>query len=169
MLIPIQQWRIHRFPIKTFILNSFSSLIFTKTSASAAAAKIEDDEPTSLSPPNDTVLEILSGLKTFGSGKFFREHRFKSLVLTLTSPQIDRIVDHLRIENPNSAVEFFDLLKNEYGFRHSRVSVFLIAHLLAGKRRLRSLRSLIQQMLQREGNDLNKKNRKYVGFENFGN
>ncbi|THF94675.1 hypothetical protein TEA_015537 [Camellia sinensis var. sinensis] len=65
--------------------------------------------------------------------------------------KVDQILDNLGVEDPESAIKFFNLLRNEYEFRHSWVSQFVIAHVLARKRRLKELRSFVQQMLQEEG------------------
>lgn len=155
MLISINHWRIHRFPINHRFLKSLASLFLANPTTSAAAvAKFEDNEPstTSLSPQNDVLSLILSALNTHGAANFLGGNRFKSLVLTLDSPQIERILYCLRKENPNCAIQFFDLLRDEFGFRHSRVSVFVVAHLLGSwKGQRKALLLLIQQMVQQEG------------------
>lgn len=145
MLISVHQWRIHRLPLKPHIFKSLTSLIFTKPTSSAAVAKpLQDDD--------DAVSEILIGLKTFGFREFLREEKVKSLVSSLSSFHIDRILDHLRFEDANYAIELFNLLRDDYGFRHSRACVLKIAHLLAWRGERRALCSIIQQMLKQEGN-----------------
>ncbi|CAL5396334.1 unnamed protein product [Camellia sinensis] len=133
MLNHIHQWRTLRFPLKTLILNPLTSLIFTKPSPAN---------------PTDPVLEIITAFKR---NHLFDSHCFLSLVPSLNSLQVDQILDNLGVEDPESAIKFFNLLRNEYEFRHSWVSQFVIAHVLARKRRLKELRSFLQQMLQEEG------------------
>lgn len=132
MLNHIHQWRTLRFPLKTLILNPLTSLIFTKPSPAN---------------PTDPVLEIITAFKR---NHLFDSHCVVSLVPTLNSLQVDQIIDNLGLEDPESAIKFFNLLRNEYEFRHSRVSQFVIAHVLARKRRLKELRSFLRQMLQEE-------------------
>lgn len=154
MLSRIHQWRTLPFSLKPpIILNPFNSLIFTKPSVSAA---IDDDaSPSDESPSHtddkDTVFYILSGLKTLGFSKFFGDGRFRDIISSLNSSQVDFIIGNLRVEDPESAVELFGLLRSEYGFRHSRLSQLVIAHVLAAKGWTKMLRSLLQQMVQEEG------------------
>lgn len=61
------------------------------------------------------------------------------------------MVAALNVESPGLAVAFFDVLRNEYGFRHSRFSWLLVSHVLAGERELGRLRWVLQQMLEEEG------------------
>lgn len=76
---------------------------------------------------------------------------FKILVERLNSVQVERIIGDLGVEYPEFSTELFYLLKNEYGFRDSRVCYFVIAHVLAGERRLKELRSFLQEMVEEEG------------------
>ncbi|KAM7484469.1 hypothetical protein LguiA_000478 [Lonicera macranthoides] len=156
MLSRIHRWRTLPFFLKPpIILNPFNSLIFAKPSVSAS---IEDDASTSDESPShiddkDAVFYILSGLKTLGFSKFFGDDRFRVIISSLNSSQVDFIIGNLRVENPESAVELFGVLRSEYGFRHSRVSQLVIAHVLAAKGWMNMLRSLLQQMVQEEGSD----------------
>lgn len=75
----------------------------------------------------------------------------KTLVGRLNSVQVDEVIGDLGIEDPEFSVELFYLLKNEHGFRHSRVCCFVVAHVLAGKRRFRELRSLLREFVEGEG------------------
>lgn len=151
MLNNLLRWKntLH-FTEKSRTLAPFASFIFTKPSVSAA--KLED-EPL-VQNPRDTVSEILAGLKSLGFRRFVGRQYFKILVSTLSQPQVDLIIDSLRIENPTSALDFFYLLRNVYGFRHSRVSRFVVSHVLASKRWFNDLRFVIKQMVDEEGIDL---------------
>lgn len=79
------------------------------------------------------------------------DNKFKDVILSLDSAQVDRIVDYLITENPGGAVEFFYLLKDKYGFRVSKPCVFGVFHVLAGMRRLRELRKLMNELVRDEG------------------
>ncbi|GFZ00187.1 tetratricopeptide repeat (TPR)-like superfamily protein [Actinidia rufa] len=130
MLSRIYQWRPIRFrPKSQFLIPNFS-LLFTKPSVSAANI-IYDDEP------SDPIREILNKAST--SKDLLGNHCFRTLIPTLSSLQIDHIIGNLGVDDPDSAIDFFYLLRNEYGFRGSRVSQFVIAHLLAGKGRLKEV------------------------------
>lgn len=149
---PLRLWLSLWLPYKPLIP---VSLFFTKPSVSAltiatAAEPAAGNHPSAGTyfDPIDPIREILSGLK----GKdFFVNRCLLNLVPTLSSLQVDEIIDNLGGPHPESAIEFFYFLKNGYGFRHSRASQFAIAHLLARKRRPKELSSLLQQMLQEEG------------------
>lgn len=82
--------------------------------------------------------------------RFLAGDYFRTAVLTLDRPQVDRIIDALRVERPEFAVDFFHLLKDWYQFRHSRVSSFVVSHLLAGKRRFKELQLIIKQLIEEE-------------------
>lgn len=79
------------------------------------------------------------------------DHYYRHIMSTLNQSQVDIIIERLRIEDPESAFSFFDLLRNEYGFRHSRVSIFAVAHVLAANRRFKELRLVVKQMVDEEG------------------
>lgn len=148
MLNHLFQWRnpLHLIE-KSRILPPLTSLIFTKPSVSAAKL---DDEPR-VQNPRDTVSEILAGLKTLGLRRFTGGQYFKTVVYTLNQPQVALIIDSLRIEHPESALDFFDLLRNVYGFRHSRVSRLVVSHVLASNRWFKCLRFVMKQMVDEEG------------------
>jgi hypothetical protein len=152
MLNHFHQWKnpLH-FPARSRILAPLSSLFFTKSSVSTA--KLYDEPTTSSAVPNprDTVREILSGLRSFGLIRFLGGDYFRTMVLTLDRPQVDQIIDVLRVESPEFAVGFFHLLKDWYWFRHSRVSWLVVSHILAGKRRFKELQLIIKQMVEEEG------------------
>ncbi|CAI9289685.1 unnamed protein product [Lactuca saligna] len=141
-----------RLPFPTL---SPATLILTKSSSLLSAESLEL-EPSTTSPAANgsfpsgiiSLFKVLgsSGVKLLGV-----KHRFKTLVSDLNSTQVDEIIDQLRNDDPDSAVELFELLKNEYGFKHSRVSQLVVAHVLASQRRLKLLRSNFMQMLQEEG------------------
>ncbi|KAJ7953964.1 Pentatricopeptide repeat-containing protein [Quillaja saponaria] len=151
MLNRISKWNLIQFPRKFRSLCPFATLIFTELSVSAA--KLEDDPiTTSIVPgPADTVREILVGLKNFELRSFLSGTYFRAIASTLNQPQVDQIIDRLGIENPDSALAFFDFLRNEYGFQHSRVSQFVVAHVLASKRRFKDLHLVVKKMLEEEG------------------
>lgn len=160
MLLPIHQSRFIRHISKPLFLNFLKnpSFFFTNPSFSVAAAlkfagdgadgeKIE----TFSHPSDDTVFGLMSSLSFFGPRRFLGYNKFKDVILSLSSAQVDRIVDYLMIENPGCAVEFFYLLKNEYGFRFSKRCAFSVFHVLAGMRRLRDLRKLMNELVRDEG------------------
>lgn len=130
-----------------------STLILTKCSSLLSAESLEL-EPSTTSPAANgsfpSGILSLFKLKVLGSSGV-KLLSVKPLVSDLNSTQVDEIIDHLRNDDPDSAVELFELLKNEYGFKHSRVSQLVIAHVLASQRRLKLLRSNFMQMLQEEG------------------
>lgn len=124
-----------------------STLILTKSSSLISAESLEL-EPSTTSPATNGSVKATgsSGVKFLGVKRWF-----ETLVSGPNSSQVDEIINYLQTHDPDSAVELFDLLKNEYGFRHSRSSQFVIAHLLASQRQLKALRSNFMQMLQEEG------------------
>lgn len=108
-------------------------------------------------PQNDAASAVLAALINCnhrdkrGVAKRFRgDPEFKSLVLGLCSSEIGGIIEKLRIDYPETALDFFFLLKNEYCFKHSRESYFFIAHVLAKKERFRALKFQLLQMVQQE-------------------
>lgn len=82
---------------------------------------------------------------------FLASPRFGAVVSKLNGFQVDRVVGALQAESPDSAVAFFDVLRNGYGFRHSRFSWLLVSHVLAGKWELGRLRWVLQQIVEEEG------------------
>lgn len=64
---------------------------------------------------------------------------------------MDQIIDVLRVESPDFAVDFFHLLKDRYQFRHSRASRFIVSHVLAEKKRFKEMQLVIKQMVEEEG------------------
>ncbi|KAF8378534.1 hypothetical protein HHK36_029877 [Tetracentron sinense] len=115
------------------------------------AAEDEPIDSSIFSNPRDIVREILRGLESFGVKKFVSSYHFQTLILSLSPSQVDQILYFLRGKDSESAVVFFNLMRNEYGFRHSRVSQFVICHIMARKRRLKELRQVLRQMLEEEG------------------
>ncbi|OMO72220.1 hypothetical protein COLO4_27779 [Corchorus olitorius] len=114
-------------------------------------AKLVEEEPSLSHPLKDPVFEILSGLKRLGFWRFLAGDDFKNLVSSLNQLHVDKIVDFLRVESPDSAVVFFDFMRNEYRFRHSKFSRFVVAHVLAGQRRFDELRFVLEQLVKEEG------------------
>lgn len=148
MLKHIRRWKATHILQKSRILAPLSSLIFTQPSVSAAKL---DDESTVFPNPRNAVSEVIAGLRMFGLGNCVGDHRFKTIIPTLNQPQVDLIIESLSTENPESAFGFFNLLRNEYAFRHSRVSEFIVAHVLAGRRLFKELRLFVKQMVDEEG------------------
>lgn len=66
---------------------------------------------------------------------------------------MDIIIERLSLEDPESGFGFFNLLRNEYGFRPSRVSSFAVSHVLAAKRWFEELRLVMKKMVEEEGMD----------------
>ncbi|PIN14975.1 hypothetical protein CDL12_12388 [Handroanthus impetiginosus] len=108
-------------------------------------------------PQNDTVSQILGHFNSspfrYRTKLLFNSLRnnnwFRNEVLKLGTSEIDTIIEKLSSEH---AIGFFFLLQNVLGVKHSRNSQFVIAHILAGKKRLRALRCHMERVLQEEGN-----------------
>ncbi|KAK4263658.1 hypothetical protein QN277_029042 [Acacia crassicarpa] len=152
MLRRVHKWKPHHFPRKSACLCPLSLFIFTKPSVSAA--KVENEPVTASSVDtraDDPVREILTGLRNFGLGNFLAGEYFRSVFWKLNQPQVDQIIDSLRRENSDDALFFFYALRNDYGFWHSRDSQFVVAHVLASKRRFADLQLVIKEMLEQEG------------------
>lgn len=144
----LNRWKIPiHFTGKPRTLVPLASLIFTKLSVSTA--KLENVPV--VQSPGDTVSEIVTGLKILGFRKFIGGDYFKGIVSDLNQPQVDSIIDQLRIDKPELALGFFQLLSCEYDFRHSRVSRFSISYVLASSKRLKDLCLIIKQMVDEEG------------------
>ncbi|KAG8498799.1 hypothetical protein CXB51_005699 [Gossypium anomalum] len=134
----LNKWKPFSFLAKPHVCSLLSSLTFFKPSVSVA--RLVEEEP-SLS----TLLKTLFP-RSFLAGDYFR-----NVVLSLDQLQVDKIINSLRVESPDFAVVFFVLMRNEYRFRHSRFSRFVVAHVLAGQRRHEELRFVVEQMLKEEG------------------
>lgn len=157
MLLPIHHSRLFRHFSKPLFVNFFKtpSFFFTNPSFSVAAALKFDGDGVKIEtfshPSDDTICGLMSSLSFFGPRRFLGDNKFKDVILSLNSAQVGRIVDLLMIQNPGCAVEFFYLLKNKYGFRVSKRCVFGVFHVLAGTRRLRELRKLMNELVRDEG------------------
>lgn len=151
MLNRIHQWKPLHFLRKCGILASFSSVIIARPSVSAAQLEAESVTTSFVPDQNDPVREILTGLNSFGFGVYVNGCNFRTVVSTLSETVVDAVLDSLRTQNPDSAVAFFYLLRNEYGFRHSEFSQFAVSHILAGKGRFKELHSVIKQLLEEQG------------------
>lgn len=126
--------------------------MFTKPSVSAAKIEEEPVTASSIDPSAaEPVREVLTGVRNFGLRNFLSGDYFRSAFSRMSQQQVDQIIDCLRRENSDAALFFFYALRNEYGFRHSRNSQFVVAHVLASKRRFRDLQLVIKQMLEQEG------------------
>ncbi|GJS39257.1 RNA-directed DNA polymerase, eukaryota, reverse transcriptase zinc-binding domain protein [Tanacetum coccineum] len=68
--------------------------------------------------------------------------------------QIEKVIGLLGKNDPDSAVEVFELLKREDGAKDLRGCQFVVAHVLAKQGRFKLLRANFVQMLQDEGLDL---------------
>ncbi|KAL3501553.1 hypothetical protein ACH5RR_036002 [Cinchona calisaya] len=136
--------------VKTHSLTSLFSYPFCPFATLAAV-----DHPEL--PSNDAASTILTRLinsnyrdKRGVARRFRYDPEFKTLISGLCSPEIDGILEKLRIEYPETALDLFFLLKNDYGVKHSRDSYLFIAHVLAKKERLRALKLHLLQMVQQE-------------------
>ncbi|KAJ6312404.1 hypothetical protein OIU77_014024 [Salix suchowensis] len=146
----LNKWtRSLRFPIKPLTLTSLSSLIFSKLSVASASNLAATTPIAQIS--TDPVHAILSGFRDLGFRQFASGHYFKDLVLMLNQAQMDDVIQSLSAENADFVVDFYHLLRNEFGFQHSRGSRFVVSHVLARKRRFKDLRLVLDQMLQEEG------------------
>lgn len=152
MLNRIKKWKPYQISRNSACLGPLTISIFTKSSVSAAKVEEEPVIVASTVPfAADPVREVLSGLRNFGLTNFLGGNYFRSVISTLNQLHVDRIIDCLRRENSDAALFFFHALRNEYGFRHSKDSQFVVAHVLASKRRFRDLQLVIRQMLDEEG------------------
>lgn len=64
---------------------------------------------------------------------------------------VDQIIEKLRVERPKLVVRFFCRLKNDYGFQHSRTSVLVVAHILAGNWQVKQLQEVLKGLIENEG------------------
>lgn len=137
-------------PGKSPIFSSLSSLKFCKTSVSAARA--EDDTVNSYHPSNleNTVSQILAYLKRVHPKTIVESCYSRDLFSSLSISQVDQIIEKLGVEKSELAVIFFNLLRNDYGFCHSRPSVFVVSHVLAERKRMKELRTVLMQMVEQE-------------------
>lgn len=128
-------------PIKSPILTSLSSLIFSKLSISSAA-NLDTTTINTTIPivqiSTDPVHAILSGFRDLGFRQFVSGHYFKDLVVMLNQAQMDDVIENLSVENADFVVDFYHLSRNEFGFQHSRVSRFLVSHVWREREGLRT-------------------------------
>uniref|UniRef100_A0A7C9E8D1 Pentatricopeptide repeat-containing protein n=1 Tax=Opuntia streptacantha TaxID=393608 RepID=A0A7C9E8D1_OPUST len=160
MLNRLHQWRPHRLPLLLRPLSAFPCLLFSKSAVSAAAISDDSSPSTAAAAADeictssiiDTVHEIVNGLKNYGLHQFLTDNYFRgTLASALDGGTVDQILYKLRAESPELALEFFNFLKYDWGFHHSRASVFVVAHILAQKQRLKQLQELLMSMVQAEG------------------
>lgn len=151
MLNRVHQWKPLHFLRKCNVLASFSSVILSRPSVSAAQLEAESVTTSFVLNQNDPVREILTGLNSFGFRAYVGGCNFQTLVSTLSENVVDGVLCSLRTQNPDFAVAFFYLLRDEYGFRHSEFSQFAVFHILAGKRRFKELHSITKQLLEEQG------------------
>ncbi|KAL2460172.1 Tetratricopeptide repeat (TPR)-like superfamily protein [Abeliophyllum distichum] len=109
-------------------------------------------------PADDGVSQILTHLNSCGNNKIKvnlnslrGDNWFKNVASKLGPEEVGTIINNLCVENAENAIEFFFFLQNELGVKHSRVSQFIIAHILAGKQRPRALLSHLHQVLHEDG------------------
>ena len=69
----------------------------------------------------------------------------------LNPHQVDQILLSLEVDNSDSALVFFYLLRNEYEFRHSRLSFFIVSHVFARKGQFKESRRVLEQLVEEEG------------------
>lgn len=146
MLSRIHQWK----PLHWIFA---SSVILARPSVSVSAARLEPATVTTSFFPdqNDSVREILTGLNSLGFRAYVGGCNFRTVVSTLSETVVDGVLDSLRTLKPDVAVAFFYLLINEYGFRHSRFSQFVVSHILAGEGRFKELHSVIKHLIEEQG------------------
>ncbi|CAH9134477.1 unnamed protein product [Cuscuta epithymum] len=146
-----------RFPLST---------IFCRPAISAAALVVSSEEPSISTPypitPSQSsparneaarkLLFLFSGLSAKGLTveKLCHDPRFGGLLSRVNASEVESIVELLRLKRPHLAVDFFFLAK-ELGFKHSVCCQLIVAHVLAGKRQLREMRSLLEEMVNEEG------------------
>lgn len=154
----LNTWNSLKFIIKRQSTPPLSSWIFSRPTVSAAKLNMDENATisNSFTPvdsyPSDPVCQTVANLKLLGSKGVIEGRHLQSIVPLLTESQVDQIIDCLRIKNPSYAVAFFNCLRNDYGLKQSRVSSFVICHILASNRKFKELRSILEQMLQDEGN-----------------
>lgn len=148
------KWAPFHLSIKRQIIYPLSSLVFPKPSVTAAHLS-RDEHATSTAlidtNRNDPVCGIVANIKNVGFKRLIDLGYLRNTVLSLSESQFDQIFYCLRVESPNYVVAFFDWLNIEFGFKLPPVSRFIVSHVLAGERRFKELRSVLEQMLRKEG------------------
>ncbi|KAG6398992.1 hypothetical protein SASPL_140464 [Salvia splendens] len=124
-----------------------SSPAFCSISSAAAVTDFPQNDAVSQiichfisSPPRYSHELLLNSLR---NSNWFRKE-----VPELEPSEIDSIIEKI---SSQSAIEFFLLLQNEFGFKHSQNSLFFIAHLLAEKRRYRALFCHMRVVVEEQG------------------
>ncbi|XP_060215011.1 putative pentatricopeptide repeat-containing protein At1g13630 isoform X1 [Lycium barbarum] len=137
-------------PLKPPLISSLFLLnpsFFTTTNLA-----VNHREPPPSATGKSRILSFFLQNHTKGSTNHLQQNPcFKNLIFELNSLEIEGIVEKLSVGNTESALEFFFLLRNDYGFKHSRVSYIVIAHILAKKQRFRALKFHLQYLVQQEG------------------
>lgn len=133
---------------------SFFPLLSTELSSISAAANFSiDDDPITDSPTQtpaaNLIGEVTARLRIFGLKEFIGSQY--SILSGLDQFQVDSIIYDLKSEGPDLVFGFFNLLRDEYWFRHSRFSWLLVSHVLARDRRFQQLGSVLQALLEEEG------------------
>ncbi|KAL6190207.1 hypothetical protein ACLB2K_036605 [Fragaria x ananassa] len=148
MLNHIHQWKK---PIQFLqISRTLSSQIFTKPPSFAAKPAVD---PAAGPSGTANVAELITGLRILGLDRIRGDHYYSNIISSLNQTQVDVVIERLSLEDPESGFGFFNLLRSEYGFRHSRISGFAVAHGLGGRRRFEELRLVMKQMVKEEGSD----------------
>ncbi|CAH9079896.1 unnamed protein product [Cuscuta europaea] len=141
------------------------STIFRRLTTSAAALVVSYKEssistPYPITPPRSSsarneaaqkLLFLFSGLSAKGHTveKLCHDRRFGGLLSRVNASEVENIVEWLRLKKPHLAVDFFFLAK-KHDFKHSMCCQFTVSHVLARKRQLRELRSLLQEIVREE-------------------
>ncbi|KAK9125621.1 hypothetical protein Scep_014467 [Stephania cephalantha] len=142
-----RRWKPLLLSQKTLNLSSYNSIILSRSSFSAVALQ---DLCTSIFHLVDPVEEIVEGLKSFGSKDFLNSNHVRTLISCLNNLQVEHILYDRGKSKPDSALFFFDSLRNEYGFHLSRVSQLIVCHIFARKGHLKALRIVLRQILDEE-------------------
>ncbi|XP_051149512.1 putative pentatricopeptide repeat-containing protein At1g13630 isoform X2 [Andrographis paniculata] len=127
-------------------LISGKPVAFSSAGCASVRGIPEDDAVTQIvgyfnySPPCHNTKFLINSIRT--------DVWFRNEVARSGPSEIDAVLEKL---SPDYAIDFFSLLQKEFGFKHSRNSWFIIAHILVEKKQSRALKCHLQNMLQEEG------------------
>ncbi|CAN1152273.1 Putative pentatricopeptide repeat-containing protein At1g13630 [Linum perenne] len=142
-----------QFSSKSQVFASLSSVVVPQHSVSTAAAATSTSVGSVASPEygDYIVRNIVYGVTHLGFRDFISRRELKGLIAMLSTEQVDSVIEALSRQNGESAVDFFHLLRKEFGFRHSTAASLVVSHVLAGMSRFREMRNVVDQMLRGEG------------------
>nr|GLL34126.1 putative pentatricopeptide repeat-containing protein At1g13630 [Ipomoea trifida] len=141
------------------------SIFFCSPSTSAAALAVAHDEPSNptasssqfFPTKNEAVSKLLLflfstvSIKAPSITKLRGDLPLEAWVSAVNASEMESIVELLRRKKPQLALDFFFLSKNKYGFKHSMSCHLIVAHVLAGRQRLRGLKFHLQEMVKEQG------------------